>query len=300
MKNITTVDEFGASFSVPYCEHLGLVWQDVLLGALETIGLRQYRLMSYWNRHEAIKGKYDFAELDQQVDMIEKHGGTISLCLGVRQPRWPEMHPPEWAKGQPVERWQQPLLDYIRVVMMRYKDRKCITSWQLENEAFNHFGDHGEYSRSRIIKEMKLVKSIDPVRPVIMTTSDSWGIPLRGPRADVYACTYYKTLHFKGKYHTEPRPALAYKLRAGLIRLTGRKLFIHELQAEPWGPGSLHDMTIDDHECSISLAKLKANVAFARKTGLAPYYFWGLEWWYFCSKKYNDNSYIDYIRHIIR
>ena len=53
--------------------------------------------MSYWNEHQKQPGQSDLRELDWQVEMVSRVGGEVSLCLGARQPRWPENHWPDWA-----------------------------------------------------------------------------------------------------------------------------------------------------------------------------------------------------------
>src|SRR5690606_13866888 len=121
-------------------------------------------------------------ELDWQISMAEANDAEVTLCLGLRQPRWPESHWPDWAKGLSDNEWQQALLDFIEALVERYKNRECIVSYQLENEAMlKRFGKNGNFDRKRLKREYRLVKRLDPTRPVIMTTSDSWGIPFFGP-----------------------------------------------------------------------------------------------------------------------
>src|SRR5690606_15604402 len=88
---------FGVSFSVPYAQYLGLDPKACFDAALNDLGFRRFRLMSYWNRLEPEKDTYDFRELDWQINMAEKYGAEVTLCLGLRQPRWPESHWPDWA-----------------------------------------------------------------------------------------------------------------------------------------------------------------------------------------------------------
>ncbi len=130
--------------------------------------------MSYWNEIENTYGKFDFSELDRQIERIEKSQGTISLCLGARQPRWPENHWPDWAWNLSKEERTDTLMQFIKVVVNRYKTRKVIETYQLENEALlKAFGKRSEVDRLRLNAEYTLVKQLDPSRPVIMTTSTS-------------------------------------------------------------------------------------------------------------------------------
>lgn len=183
---------FGVSFSAPYAEYLGIHPQTCMKESITDLGVKRFRLMSYWNRHETQKGTYDFRDLDWQMKLAEKHGVEVTLCLGLKQPRWPESHWPTWAKNTTKEEWQQHLLDFIHTAVTRYKDYSCIVSYQLENEAMlRSFGEAGDFDRNRLKRELELIKSLDPTRPVIMSTSDSWGIPVFGPRPDVYGFSIY-------------------------------------------------------------------------------------------------------------
>ncbi len=293
---------FGASFSVPYAEYLGLEPKSCLRAALADLGVKRLRLMSYWNQLEQKRGDYDFSQLDWQIAMAEKYGAEVSLCLGLRQPRWPESHWPTWALELPDIQWQEALTRFIEAVVTRYKDRECIVSYQLENEALNQsFGEHGNFDRGRLKREFGLVKRLDPLRPVIMSTSNSWGIPLFGPRPDLYGFSIYRYLDRDGTYkHSKLWPGL-FRGRANLIKLLlRRETFIHELQAEPWGPAGMPDMSLDEQFKSINPERVKEAVLFAKATGLYPIDIWGLEWWYWLKTKHRRTEIWDYMRSVYK
>jgi hypothetical protein len=280
---------FGASFSAKYCRELGIHPQDCLRDALTEMGVRRLRLMSYWDECEKVRGTYDFGELDWQFDMAEKHGAEVTLCLGLRQPRWPESHWPAWAKELPKEEWQAALLAFIEAVVRRYKTRPNLASYQLENEArLKKFGQDGDFDRGRLKAEFKLVKMIDPIHPVLMSVSDSWGIPVFGPRPDAYGFSIYRYFFDRGEYRRSTRPPLFFTVRALLIRLLKwRRVFIHELQAEPWGPRATADMSLQEQLETMSIDRLRETVAFAGRTRLKPVDIWGLEWWFYLKAKHN-------------
>jgi hypothetical protein len=290
--------QFGASFSARTARDFGMDPRECLSVALEELQIKRLRLMSYWDIHEAKKGIYDFTELDWQIQLAEKYGADVTLAIGLRQPRWPESHWPDWAKTLPDSEWQQALYAYIEQVVNRYKSKKCIISWQLENEALlKNFGTDGNFDRRRLQKEFMLVKRLDPSRPVIMSTSDSWGIPWHNPRPDTYAFSIYRYFFDRGKYRRSRRPPQFYWLRAQLIRLvSGRKVFIHELQAEPWGPTGTHELPLEEQFISMDLAKVKQAVEFARKTLLLPADLWGMEWWYYLKTRHNRPEIWEYIK----
>lgn len=284
-------DTFGVSFSLKQCRDFQLDQQEALEFLLTTMGFRRFRLMSYWNEHEKQKGQYDFSLLDQQIDLIEKHNGVISLCLGVRQPRWPESHWPDWALMLSVNERDEALSKYIEVVVKRYKNRQNIQGYQLENEALNRgFGTHGDFNRKRLRHEYALVKKLDLSRPIIMSTSNTWGIPLRQPRPDMFGFTFYQIQYEQNAYSHTKLPLWWWSTRARLMQLLiNRPSFIHELQAEPWGPKAIWEMSIAEQNESMNTAQLKRNIELAKKTNLFPIDLWGAEWWYWRHKQ-GDNT----------
>jgi hypothetical protein len=296
MKNLTkpanSNPQFGVSFSVKQCRSFSMEWRPVLRALRTDLGVRRFRLMSYWNEHESEQGTLRFKELDDQIAMIAKHGGVITLCLGARQPRWPENHWPEWAWNLPKAKRDKALLAYVEAVVKRYKDNPAIMSYQLENEALlEQFGERPEVDRNRLNSEYNLVKHLDPSRPIIMTTSTSWGIPVRNPIPDIVGFSYYQVLYRDGRYTLSFHRPWLDKLRALTIKILHRKpSFIHELQAEPWGPQAIWEMLLDEQFKSMSLDQLKANIRQAKATGLYPIDLWGAEWWCWLKTIQHDPS----------
>ncbi len=281
---------FGVSFSLKQCQGFGIDSKETLKFLIEEMGFKRFRLMSYWDEHEVNPGEYDFKELDWQFKMIEKAGGEISLCVGVRQPRWPESHYPEWALKLSQEECDSALLHFNDQVINRYKNRKSLVSWQLENEALNRgFGVNGNFDRRRLRSEFDRLKKLDPKHPIIMTTSNTWGLPIRKPRPDMFGFTLYRTQFVNGVYKKSRLPAFWYSLRAWKIKLiTRRSSFIHELQAEPWGPTATQDLSVEEQDKSMSVDQLKLNLELAKYTKLYPLDLWGAEWWYWRKLKGDD------------
>lgn len=280
----TQVDpqQFGVSFSLKQCRNFGIDPKTTFRWLIHEAGFRRFRLMSYWNEHEKQPGKYDFSELDWQIAEAAKEGCLVTLCLGARQPRWPENHWPDWAWELPKAKRSDALLRYITEVVMRYRTYDCIVSYQLENEALlKSFGRRPEVDRKRLRQEYSLIKKLDPKRPIIMSTSTFWGIPVRQPRPDIVGFSYYHTVHTKKGYRSAHHQAWLHRFRSLAIRqLLQRPTFIHELQLEPWGPTAIWKMPVPEQDKSMSVNHIRRNVALARKTGLCPIDIWGGEWWY--------------------
>lgn len=253
---------------------------------IKDAGFKRFRLMSYWDELEPRPGKFNFRALDEQVQLIAKHGGEVSLCLGVRQPRWPENHWPDWAWNLPKQDRALALLHFIEMVVRRYRIYPSITSYQLENEALlKSFGERADVDRPRLQAEYKLVKRLDPFRPVIMSTSTSWGIPIRSPRPDAVGFSFYQVFFSakKQKYSTSFHTPLLHRIRAQLIKiLWQRPCFIHELQLEPWGPQNIWEMSYEEQMKSMSPEQIEKNITLATATGLERVDLWGGEWWYWC------------------
>lgn len=298
MKQSTILQYYGVSFSIKQCRNFSIDAKDCLNWLIKDLGFQRFRLMSYWNEHEKEEGKHDFTELDWQVEMIAKAGGEITLCLGARQPRWPENHWPKWispefhpSQADKAKRTEA-LLSYIATVVGRYKDNPVITSWQLENEALlTNFGRNAEVDRSRLRAEYNLVKTLDPTRPIVMSTSNGWGIPVRKPRPDHVGFSYYPIMFMKGKYTNTVQKPWLHRSRKKLIQWALRKhVFIHELQLEPWGPTAIWKMPVDEQDKSMSPALIAKNLHLAHTVKAMPIDLWGGEWWYWRHAKFQDDS----------
>jgi hypothetical protein len=289
--------DYGVSLSVKQCRNFDISSKKCLLWLLKDCGFRRFRLMSYWDEIEPAPGQYDFKELDKQLGLIIKYKGSVTLCLGARQPRWPENHWPDWAWQLPKAERTQVLLDFIEKVIKRYKNNNAIVSYQLENEALlKSFGTRAEVDRQRLRQEFALIKHFDPTRPIIMSTSTSWGIPWRHPIPDIVGFSYYQTVFNadKQRYTTAFHKVWLHRLRAFIIKLVmGRPSFIHELQLEPWGSNAIWNMNMTEQMKSMSPKQIQCNIAQARKIGFSPVDLWGGEWWYWSAVKNGNSKIID-------
>jgi hypothetical protein len=271
---------YGVSFSAKRARELGVDPHANLSALLSDTGIKNYRLMSYWDEAEATRGTFDFSELDWEVGEVAKYGGTVSLSIGLRQPRWPECHEPNWAYELKGNAWKQALYAYMEVVVKRYEKNNTVISWQLENEAYNTwFGTCDPPDRQRVQEEFDLVRSWSK-KPLWMSLSDQHGYPINQPVPDKYGYSVYRwvwndKLPPTGNYLLYPTPVWYHRLRAAIIKaFTGKDIFIHELQLEPWGATDTKSMSVDEQNKSMSLQQVHDNISFAREIGAKDIYVW--------------------------
>lgn len=301
--------EIGATFIPNYAEDLGMNPQDTLDAIINDLGIKRFRLVSYWKDIEKSPGVYDFSRLDWQIEKIRQINGDVSLAVGLRQPRWPECHAPPWTDGMSREEWYPKLKDYMAATINHVKSNSTVKSYQLENEYFlGVFGDCQKYGtdRERLIEEFQLIKSLDGDRPIIISLSNNYlGLPIGDPRPDKFGISLYRRnwdATITKRYVTYPFPPRYYTWRSALTEIaTGRDSMLHELQAEPWGPGELKHLTVEEQDKSMSAKDIPDRLDFALKTGYRQIDIWGVEWWYW--RKVNGdpslwNSAILEMRHL--
>ena len=291
----------GVSFIPAYAESLGLNAQDTMDALINDVGVRHFRLVSYWDQLEPGRGQYDFSLLDWQFQKAEAAGAKITLSLGLRQPRWPECHEPGWAQSLPsgsdAGTWQNELLSYISAVVNRYKNSPALDSYQLENEYFlRGFGICTDFSRDRLVNEYNLVKQLDPYHTLIVARSNNaLGTPVGKPTPDEFGISIYKRVWSPpiGRYIEYPFPAWFYGFVAGVQKITtGKDMIIHELQAEAWPPQyqSIQATSLDEQNKSFNADRFEKRVEFGKGTGMREIYLWGAEYWYYRLIKLDDPS----------
>jgi hypothetical protein len=289
--------QLGVTFIPSYATYLGVDPQETFNAIVNDLGVKQFRLTSYWNEIEPTPGQYDFTTLDWEMRAAENSGATVSLAIGLRQPRWPECHAPDWVDTiAPSSQWQPALEQYMTKVIERYKDSPSLVSYQLENEFFNVFGECHDFDRARLISEFDLVKKLDAKHPVIMSRSNNYaGLAVGNPRADITGLSVYRKVYspWVRGYFTYPFPSWYYAFLAGAQQiLTGKPSVIHELQAEPWpvdGKSTL-DVSLAEQNKTFDAAQLEANVSFAKQSGIRQIDLWGPEYWYYRKQVLHDTS----------
>lgn len=284
---------FGVTFTPLYSRELGISdWKEVYLAALDDLKIRKFRFVAYWSEIEKEEGKFDFKDLDFQVSEAEKRGAEVILALGRKLPRWPECFVPRWAESLSEEEIQQKVLDFIPKIIKRYKDRKNIIYWQVENEFFfKYFGECPVPDAKFLEKEIEIVRVLDPKRKIVLTDSgelSTWVPTAR--RADILGTSLYKTVWNKYTGYTHYKiPATFYRLKTALIKFLVSDVFVSEMQAEPWGPKVVYKISIEEQKKSMNKEALREIIDFTRRSGYRDVYMWGIEWWWWLKERGDDS-----------
>lgn len=281
---------WGVTFSQKHSQNLGLDWKQNYLALLDDLKVKNIRIIAYWDLIESEKDKYNFEDLDWQVAEAQARGAKIIIVAGIKTPRWPECHVPNWAAGLTKNEQQESILKFIKETVLRY-DKKdgFIWAWQIENEPFFGFGECPWVDEKFFDEEIKLVKFLDYKRPIIVSDSGEMSFWFKAAKAgDIVGTTMYRKIWSKeaGLYLDYPLPPVFYSRKAQIIKkLFNKEVICVELQAEPWGPDLLYGLPLKEQLKTMNLKQFKKNIAFAKKTGFREFYLWGSEWWYWMKEK---------------
>lgn len=281
--------KLGMTFSSRYASDLGLDWKKTYLALLEEIGVKKLRLPVYWDLVEKEKGTYDYADVDWQLEEAKSHGAEVILTVGLKVPRWPECHIPEWANENDQVR-KQGILHFIGKTIERYKNNPTVVKWQIENEPFLSFGICPPFDVTFLEQEVALAKIADPSRPILLTDSGElslwYGAASRG---DEFGTTMYRDIYSNkaGGYFRYPIGPNFFRTKAWFVNMFAKQnnLIVIELQAEPWASGWIADMSLEEQFRTMNETKLRENVDYAKRVGFPEVYLWGGEWWYWMKEK---------------
>lgn len=273
----------GVTFSTKQALSLHLDPHIVLKRILEELGVRQLRIVAYWDDLEPTPGAFFFSELDWQLDTAAAHNATVVVAIGRKVPRWPECFVPAWLHTLSSAEQDVALERLLVEIVDRYDNRPEIIMWQLENEPFvSWFGYCPSPVRARLDQELLLLRE-HTAKPVLITDSGELSLWSRAAAfGDRFGTTIYRTTWNKYiGYWTYPLPAWVYRAKARLVGLEPQRVIIAELQAEPWPPGvSLIDASVDEQLRSMDIERMNKQILFAKRTGFGDAYLWGVEWWY--------------------
>jgi hypothetical protein len=279
--------EWGVVFSQKHSQLLGLDWKENYLAILDDLKAKNLKIITHWDLIEPKENEYFFEDLDWQIKEAEKRNAKIILVIGIKTGRWPECHIPKWLDVR-SSMLEEELLEYLKVLVERYKNSKAIWAWQVENEPFFPFGECPKIKKDFVKREIELVKSLDS-RPIIFGDSGEFSFWIEAARlGDIVSTTLHRKVYFKEikKYITYPFPPVYYWRKTKLIDFFfHKKVIIGELQAEPWCKNLIYNCDLEEQKITMDFEKFKRNVDFAKNTGMDTIYLWGGEWWYWMKKQ---------------
>jgi hypothetical protein len=217
------------------------------------------------------------------MDKAAKHDKRVILAIGNKVPRWPECYSPDWAIQQSKAEYSQALLDYLDLLVTRYRHHPALWRWQVENESLFAFGECPKLDYGLLKQEIDLVRQLDNQHPIQLTVSGEQQLwtSLAG-EADVIGASMYRQVAFpNGLRFTFPIPARLYSLQAVMASLVVDKVVISELQAEPWLTKDYRTYSADEAADLFKPRQLASYLRYAKSTGLHEISVWGIEWWYY-------------------
>lgn len=286
--------KYGITFSKKKAVELGLDWRKAYSDIMDGLKIKKLRLAAYWDEIEPERSRYNWDDLDWQLEEAQKKGIDVILAVGGRLPRWPECHFPAWTNSLGKEEREGLILDYIKETVKRYKGHGNISAWQVENEPFlSHFGECPELDPNFLDKEIAAVKELDS-RPIVITDSGELSFWVSAAkRADIFGTTMYRdtySSHLK-RYIHYPIGHWFFHLKRNITKLFAKpkEWIVIELQGEPWCPIEFHKASKADRDRTMNPQKFREIIDFAQKTGFQTFYLWGAEWWYW-EREVNGDS----------
>lgn len=281
--------KWGFTFSSKYCDEMGLDPTDTLNWITESFKFKSIRLCAYWDQIQPKQDAFDLSELNKQIEIAYKNKLEITLAIGRKVPRWPEFHDPDWAIIKDKVFLYDNFFKYFEQIISNYFNDNRITYFQIENEPYFSFGENKfGFDLFHYEEEIKIAKN-KTKKQIISTDSGEWGnwkeAAKTGDRigVNVYTIAYNNdTKH----YNEMKRQPSFYQDKASNIN---KKVFIAELQAEPWGPVHLASkLELFEAKKSMNTKRLQKNATLAANIGFDEAWFWGVEWWKFIQKSYPE------------
>jgi hypothetical protein len=273
------------------------------------------RLPVYWGAVAPTETSLDYTAVDRMIKTIEAHNAIkgsrhteVVLVVGARNLVYPEVHVPDWLDTRDVRRLDTLLKTpsyrrYLESTFRRYASLSVLRAWQVENEPLDNARidqlTNGTVPASMIRSEVDLLRSIDLVHEVVVTTFNSSHVTLDIRGASPLSWLYAHLPGAKPAGHPAQALTMGDTLGLDLYVVTrstpldvvtastrivwkedtldywhaqaeshGRALWITEMQATPW-IGTI-GFTTDD---------LIASALAYRGHGVSVYLLWGVENW---------------------
>lgn len=295
--------EYGVTFSYRVLEDMGLDWRQAYTQMLDDLGVRRLRVPVYWDLVEPKEEIIYYETVDWQVAEAAKRGAEVILAIGGRVPRWPECHLPEWVRAAGKTEREESLLRHVERTVKRYQAEEAVSMWQVENEPFLPvFGECPAADADFLDREIELVRALDPSRPIMLTDSGELSLWYESAkRSDVFGTSLYLKTYSQelSRYIDYPIWPWFFRLKRNIVEAVihpDPRMIVSELQAEPWGPQAYHKLTKQERERTMNLDQFRYIVSFARQTGFAEMYLWGVEYWFWEKEVNNEPGYWEYAK----
>jgi hypothetical protein len=305
--------EIGTTFIKINAEHLGLDWRSAYKEIINDIGIKQIRIPIFWDQLEREPGKFDWADLDWQMQEAAKANAHVMLVVGHRVPRYPECYAPSWTKGLDDAAFKRSLFTMTETVVKHYRDHPALEAWQVENEPEAKilgkiWGDGSCREISHLVREeVQLVRRLADgrwsttdrrssdgrrIKIIVTYAFTPWtAAQVRKTlefESDVVAMTLFNKLYFRSPFYTGyiemfklgPLSPLRLGYQRSLIVKNQQELWIAEMQAEPWGPDGPYKFDQpEDAAVTMNPMRLRETWDYAVNGGASRIYLWGAEWW---------------------
>lgn len=280
--------KLGFTFSIKYCEELGLDWREALLRILRFTNWEYVRLPVYWDRVEATEGVLDFSMIHEQIGMIREHDIKIIPVVGYRNPRFPEVHRPDWLKELSKKEFSDRLFEYVKSVHEELASYQSIFAWQIENEPFEYGYGMKEFDvRDTYQEEVSILRKLED-RPIVVTYGyKPWRKTFPEElQEDIVGLDVYSKIGVKvlgqpwyPDMFRVPFMSKRLKREINFIRKLGKSVWVTELQAEPWDV--IDDALFDSLQWkkTITPNRLRRNLEFISSSEIDTAFIWGVEWW---------------------
>ncbi|MEK7169179.1 MAG: beta-galactosidase [Patescibacteria group bacterium] len=303
--------EIGVTFSHKHIKDLGLDLQKSLQG-LKSLKIKWVRLCCYWDEIEAVEGTFNYSTINTIVNFCELNKISIILSIGMKSPRYPEYYIPNWLNNR-IKLKRNSLItvkdDYllnktkyfIKKTIIKFKKYKSIKIWQVENEPLDPSGENWfSIDKDFLKEEISLIKGLDPTREIMVNL---WGNLLSARKnykqaiklADIVGIDLYLRcpvvfLKFFFKFMGPLDNDLKLNFILNKIRKSGKKVFIAELQMEPWEPNEI--ITQKNNPRSFLPKHFVENIKYAKSLNPEITFLWGYEYWLW-RKARGDKRYWD-------
>lgn len=291
---------WGVTFSDKFARELGLDWQETFKAVSEDLKPKRIRLVAYWDQIEKERGVFDFQNLDWMFRELESGNTFVVLAVGMKMPRWPECHVPEWARELSIEEREAALRTYVREAVLHYQSESQIVMWQVENEPYLNFGECHARGADFLKKEIEVVRALDG-RPIVTTDGGEYGRWVEAAReGDVFGTTMYRKIYpeavgrFTGVIEYPLAPSF-FRVKERLVRWwneeSEKPYIVIELQGEPWSPVHLSKADVGGQVASFRPGYFRETIDYAVAADFDEYYLWGAEWWYWMKTKHSTPDY---------